>query len=185
MHRRTHLAALAAAALAVVTVPGIASGQQPTQQTSRGDVAAAPSYSTLILAVNNTAANTEKLKGVTDLTAEKVVVVNVQEILQGNSVDSLTAAIEQRSSDLTTLRAALDANEIITAQIRATTPAAAAAAPNAAQPSPAVTPPAPPRDSQPAATPTTPAAQAGLTSADIVATEVTDDGRVIVYYWKK
>jgi hypothetical protein len=144
MHKRTLLVALAAAATAIAT-PAVSHAQQPKE--SRGEVATAPSLTSLMTAIDSASSANAKLAAATTLTAENVQLVNVQDLLQGMSPDSLTAALTKNSAAIDSLRTTVAANTTInTALTSNTTP---------------------------------------LAATDVVATDVTPDGKVIVYYWKK
>lgn len=145
MHKRTLLTALAAAAIAAVATPNVTFAQQ--QKESKGEVATAPSFGSLMSAINSQAAHNEKLKAATTLTAEQVQLVNVEDLLKGNNVEALTGALSKAETDVTALRTTVGENAIIT---------------NALTTNPAK-----------------------LEAKDVVATEVSPDGKVIVYYWKK
>jgi hypothetical protein len=148
MNNRTLLTALAAAAAVAIATPSISQAQDTTtKKTSAGEVALKPNFGSLISAINASSAQSEKLKALTEVTAANVELVNVQDLLKGESVDSLQNALKKNEADLTALRTALGANTALTGVLTANT---------------------------------TP-----LTSADVVATDVSADGKVIVYYWKK
>ena len=146
MHNRTLLAALATAAVVAVASPSVSHAQVP--QTSKGEVALKPSFSSLITAINATAAQNDKIKAMTEVSAANVQLVNVEELLQGNDKAAFEAALTKNEADLTTLRTTLGANTGISGVLSANTPAP-------------------------------------LTTADVVATDVAPDGKVVVYYWKK
>ena len=144
MHKRTLLVALAAAATAIAT-PAVSHAQQPKE--SRGEVATAPSLTTLLIAIDSASARNAVLVTTTTLTAENVQLVNVEDLLKDASADSLNAALTRNSAVIDSLRTTIAANTTInTALTTNTTP---------------------------------------LASTDVVATDVTPDGKVIVYYWKK
>lgn len=147
MHNRTLLAALAAAAITAIATPAVSYAQDPQKKESKGEVATAPNFGSLISAINSSAAHNEKLKAATTLTAENVQLVNVEDLLKGNSAEALTAALTKNEADITALRTTVGANTTINTMLTSN------------------------------ATP--------LTSADVVATDVGADGKVIVYYWKK
>ena len=145
MHKRTLLTALAAAAIAAIATPTISHAQEPKE--SRGEVAMAPSFSSLMTAIDSASAANAKLAAATSLTAENVQLVNVADLVKDTGADSLNAAITRNSAAIDSLRSTVAANTTINAALAANS---------------------------------TP-----LTSSDVVATDVTADGKVIVYYWKK
>ena len=147
MQKRTFLAALATAAAVAVVTPSISQAQDTTRATSKGEVALAPSFTSLMTAMSSTSATTAKLKAMTDIAAANVQLVNVQDLLKDNSADSLTATLKQNDADITALRTTLGTNTALTGVLTANT---------------------------------TP-----LTANDVVAADVTADGKVVLYYWKK
>lgn len=144
MHKRTLLAALAAAAITAVATPAVSHAQQ--QKESKGEVAT-PSFGSLISAINSSKANSEKLTAMTTLTAENVQLVNVQDLLQGNNVEALEAALTKNEADVSSLRTAVSSNTTITPLLEAKMPK--------------------------------------VEAKDVVATDISADGKVIVYYWQK
>ena len=110
MHKRTLLAALAAAAITAVATPAVSHAQQ--QKESKGEVAT-PSFGSLISAINSSKANSEKLTAMTTLTAENVQLVNVEDLLQGNNVEALNAALTKNEADVTALRTTVGGNATI------------------------------------------------------------------------
>ena len=159
MHTRTLLTAIATAAVAAIATPSLSQAQNPTT-TSKGDVALAPSFGSLISAINATSAHNDKIKAMTDLSAANVQVVNVADLLKGNNAEALNNALQKNETDIATLRTTLGANTTITSALSSVTPPAAAT-------------------TTPSATPTP------ITANDVVAADVTADGKVVVYYWKK
>ena len=146
MHTRTLLAALAAAAITAVATPNVSFAQQ--QKESKGEVAMAPNFGSLISAINAQAAHNEKLKAATTLTAENVQLVNVEDLLKGNNVEALNNALSKADTAASAaLRTSIGENATITNALSMNT--------------------------------------AKLEAKDVVATEVTPEGKVIVYYWKK
>jgi hypothetical protein len=162
MHTRTLLTAVATAAVAAIATPSLSQAQNPTT-TSKGEVAIAPSFGSLISAINATSAHNDKIKAMTDLSATNVQLVNVADLLKGNNVEALNNALQKNEADITTLRTTLGANTTITSLLAATTPATTTAT---------------------TTTPTT-AAPSPVTADDIVAADVGADGKVVLYYWKK
>lgn len=147
MHTRTLLSALATAAAIAIATPSLSQAQNPPKQTSKGEVAMAPSFGSLISALNATSAQNDKLKAMTEVTAANVQLVNVEDLLKGNNVEALNAALKTNEADITTLRTTLGANTSITGVLTA--------------------------NSVP------------LSAADVIATDVGADGKVVIYYWKK
>ena len=146
MHNRTLLAALATAAVVAVASPSVSHAQVP--QTSKGEVELKPNFGSLISAINSAAAQSEKIKAMTEVTAANVQLVDVETLLQGNNKEALEAALKKNEADITTLRTTLGANTGINGVLTTNTPTT-------------------------------------LAATDVVATDVTADGKVVVYYWKK
>jgi len=162
MQTRTLLAAMAVAAIAAIATPSISSAQDTTKkETSKGEVAMAPNFGSLISAINASSKHNDHIKSLTDLNAANVQLVNVEDLLHGNDVNALNNALQKNQADITTLQTTLGANSTINAAITATTlPSAAAATDSTAK-------------------------AATLTASDVIAADVTPDGKVVLYYWKK
>jgi hypothetical protein len=161
MQKRTFLAALATAAAAAIVTPSISQAQDTTRATSKGEVAVAPSFGSLISAINSASAHNDKLKAMTEINAAHVQLVNVEDLLRGNNSEALTNALHKNEADLTALRTTLGTNQTITSVLTAATP-----------------------KSTDSSTTTTTAA-ATIEAKDIVAADVGADGNVTLYYWKK
>ena len=125
MHNRTLLAALATAAVVAVASPSVSHAQVP--QTSKGEVALKPNFGSLMSAINATAAQTDKIKALTEVTASNVQLVNVADLVDSTNTAALEAAIKQNEADLTTLRTTLGANAGINGVLTANTPTPLAA----------------------------------------------------------
>ena len=147
MRKSTLLAAVVAAAAAAIITPSLSQAQDTTQKTSKGEVAMAPSFGSLISAINSAAAQNSKIKALTEVSAANVQLVNVEDLLKGQNAEALTNALTKNEADVTALRTTLGANAGITGVLTA--------------------------NSVP------------LVAADVVATDVGPDGKIVVYYWKK
>jgi hypothetical protein len=110
MRKSTLLAAVATAVAAAIITPSLSQAQDTTQKTSKGEVAMAPSFGSLISAINSTAAKTDKIKGMTEVNAANVQLVNVDDVLKGQKADALNEALKKNEADITALRTALGAN---------------------------------------------------------------------------
>ena len=117
MQTRTLLAAIATAAIAAIATPSLLSAQNPPPQTSKGEVATIPSFGSLISAINSTSARNDKIKGMTELTAENVQLVNVEDLLKGNNVEALNNALSKNEADIKLLRETLGANTTLNTAI--------------------------------------------------------------------
>lgn len=126
MQKRTFLAALATAAAAAVVTPSLSQAQGKPPQTSKGEVAMAPNFGSLMSALNSTPAHNDKIKAMTDINAANVQLVNVEDLLKGNNVEALNAALKKNEADVSTLRTTLGANTAINGVLTAnSTPLAA------------------------------------------------------------
>ena len=181
MQKRTILAAFAAAAV-VAAAPSVSRAQDPTPptpapapapqtRTSTGDVAKTPSFVSLMSALSSTAAHTEKLAAKTDLTAQNVQFVNVDELLQGSNAQALELALAKHEPQITALRTALAEHESFKTVLSTatTTPAATSTT----------------STTDTARSTATAAASSPITTDDIIAVDVQDEGDVVVYYRKK
>ena len=166
MHTRTLLAAVATAAIAAIITPSISNAQvtPPQKQTSKGEVAVTPNFGSLIAAINAASQHASHLQGMTTITPANVQVVNVADLLKGNDVSALQNAIEKNQATIDSLRSTLGANQALNTVITTTTVTTTTTT-----------------------TDTSAAAKAAqmLTANDIVAADVTPDGKVVLYYWRK
>jgi hypothetical protein len=119
MRKSTLLAAVATAVAAAIITPSLSQAQDTTQKTSKGEVAMAPSFGSLISAINSTAAKTDKIKGMTEVNAANVQLVNVDDVLKGQNADALNAALKKNEADITALRTTLGANTGLTGVLTA------------------------------------------------------------------
>jgi hypothetical protein len=173
MQNRTLLAAIAAAAIAAVATPSISAAQDTTvkKTESRGEVAMQPSYSSLISAISMGSTNADKIKALTSVNASDVQFVNVQDLLAGNSPDSLNAVISKNEDNIEALRKALGSNQALGLLLGSDSAATATAATTTTDTT---------------KTPTMPGMSHAKPSAkDVVAADVTSDNKVVLYYWKK
>ena len=165
MQTRTLLAAVATAAIAAMVTPSISSAQDTTKKTvSKGEVAIQPSYSSLISAISLGSANADKIKALTSVNASDVQFVNVEDLLAGNSPDSLKAVLSKNEDNIEALQKALGSNQALGLLLASESPA-------------------------PAATDTTktpmPSMSMKPSAKDVVAADVSSDNKVVLYYWKK
>jgi hypothetical protein len=111
MHNRTLLTALATAFAVAAAAPSVSQAQDTTtKKTSAGEVALKPNFGSLISALNSASAQNEKLKAMTEINASNVTLVNVEDLLKGNSAEAFQAALKKNEADITTLRTTLGAN---------------------------------------------------------------------------
>ncbi len=166
MQTRTLLAAVAAAAIAAIVTPSLSSAQDTTKKTvSKGEVAMQPSYSSLISAISSGTANADKIKALTSVNASDVQFVNVDDLLAGNSPDSLKAILSKNEDNIEALQKALGSNPALGLLLASSDSAAAKVTPPAATPMPSMS--------------------AKPSAKDVVAADVSADNKVVLYYWKK
>lgn len=162
MQTRTLLAAVATAAVAAIVTPSLSQAQDTTAKktttTSKGEVAMQPSFGSLISAINSSSATNDKVKALTTVNATDVQFVNVADLLQGNDVQALQNALTKNQTDIETLRTTLGGSQAFSTLFAADTGAAASTSTSMSM--------------KPAA-------------KDIVAADVSPDGKVVLYYWKK
>lgn len=157
MQTRTLLAAVATAAIAAIVTPSISSAQDTTvKKSSAGEVAMKPSFGSLISAINASAANTSKVKALTTVSATDVQLVNVEDLIKGNDVQALNNALTKNQTDIEALRSTLGGSQAFST-VLATPDTSAAAASMSMKPA----------------------------AKDVVAADVSPDGKVTLYYWKK
>ena len=165
MQTRTLLAAVATAAIAAMVTPSISSAQDTAKKAvSKGEVAIQPSYSSLISAISLGSANADKIKALTSVNASDVQFVNVEDLLAGNSPDSLKAVLSKNEDNIEALQKALGSNQALGLLLASDTPA-------------------------PVTTDTTktpmPSMSMKPSAKDVVAADVSSDNKVVLYYWKK
>jgi len=160
MQTRTFLAAVATAAIAAVVTPSISSAQDTTAKkttTSRGEVAMQPSFGSLISAINSSSATNDKIKALTTVNPTDVQFVNVADLLKGNDVQALNNALTKNQTDIETLRTTLGGNQAFSTLLATADTSASAASSMSMKPA----------------------------AKDVVAADVSPDGKVVLYYWKK
>jgi len=166
MQKRTLLAAVAAAAIAAIVTPSLSNAQDTTKKTvSKGEVAMQPSYSSLISAISSGTANADKIKALTSVNASDVQFVNVDDLLAGNSPDSLKAILSKNEDNIEAVQKALGSNPALGLLLASSDSAAAKVTPPAATPMPSMS--------------------AKPSAKDVVAADVSADNKVVLYYWKK
>jgi hypothetical protein len=87
---------------------------------AKGEVAApaaAPSFSTLLAAVNAAAANSAKIETLADLKAEQIRLVDAKTLTSDGSDQDLAAALEANKDALASLQSALQKNQLISKAI--------------------------------------------------------------------
>lgn len=170
MQNRTLLAAIAAAAIAAVITPSISAAQDTTvkKTESKGEVAIQPSYSSLISAISSGTANADKIKALTSVNASDVQFVNVEDLLAGNSPDSLKSLVSKNEDNIEAVRKAVTANPALSLLL---------ASDNSAKPMTT--------DTTAKSTTAMPGMSMKPSAKDVVAADVTSDNKVVLYYWKK
>lgn len=120
MYTRTLLAAVAAAALTALATPTL-QAQDTTRTTSKGEVAMAPSVTTLMSAIQSASSVPAKLSTLTSLSASDVQLVDVSTLAQGDSAQMVSAAVQQNEASIDSLRTALGSNTTITSALSGNT----------------------------------------------------------------
>jgi hypothetical protein len=113
MRTRTLLAAVATAAIAAMVTPSLSSAQDTTVKKptiSKGEVAMAPSFSSLISSINSSTANADKIKSLTTVNAADVQFVNVEDLIKGNDPKAVSDALSKNKDGVDALRTALGSN---------------------------------------------------------------------------
>ena len=160
MQTRTLLAAVATAAVAAMFTPSLSSAQDTTAKKttiSKGEVAMKPSFGSLISAINSSSATNDKVKALTTVNPSDVQLVNVEDLLKGNDVQALTNALTKNQADIETLRTTLGGNQAFSTLLATADTSASAAASMSMKPA----------------------------AKDVVAADVSPDGKIVLYYWKK
>jgi len=101
----------------------------------------------------------------TSVNASDVQFVNVDDLLAGNSPDSLTAVLSKNEDNIEALQKALGSNPALGLLLATSDSAAAKVTPPAATPMPSMS--------------------AKPSAKDVVAADVSADNKVVLYYWKK
>ena len=167
MQTRTLLAAVATAAIAAMVTPSLSNAQDTTVKkptVSKGEVAMAPSFNSLISAINSGTASSDKIKSLTTVNAADVQFVNVEDLLKGNDPQALNDALSKNKEGVDALQSALGSNPALNLLLASSDTAAAKVTPPAAAPMPGMAKPS---------------------AKDIVAADVSADNKVVLYYWKK
>jgi hypothetical protein len=158
MQTRTLLAAVATAAIAAIVTPSLSSAQDTTtKKTSAGEVAMRPSFGSLISAINSSSATNAKVQALTTVNAADVQLVNVEDLLKGNDVQALNNALTKNQADITALRTTLGGSQAFSTVLATADTSASAASSMSMKPA----------------------------AKDVVAADVSPDGKVTLYYWKK
>ena len=112
MQTRTLLTAVAAAAFAAIVTPSLSSAQDTTAKktVSKGEVAMAPSFSSLISSINSSTANADKIKSLTTVNAADVQFVNVEDLIKGNDPKAVSDALSKNKDGVDALRTSLGSN---------------------------------------------------------------------------
>jgi hypothetical protein len=121
MSNRTLLSALTAAAAFALVTPAVHAQDTTKKDTarveSRGDVAIAPTFQSLISAISRTDSATATLKASTAVEASNVHVVNAAPLLQGDNEKELQAAITTNKASIEGLRSTIGANATLKAAL--------------------------------------------------------------------
>ena len=113
---RTTRFLLTLATFAATTFVAGSAGAQDTT-VSKGEVAKAPSFNSLVTAVNATPATVEALKMRAEIKDTEIRLVNATPLIAGQDESQLKAALEQHSAALEQLRTALGSQASVTAAL--------------------------------------------------------------------
>jgi len=172
MQTRTLLAAVATAAIAAMVTPSLSNAQDTTVKkptVSKGEVAMAPSFNSLISAINSGSANVDKIKSLTSVNASDVQFVNVQDLVKGNDVSALTSALSKNQESVEALRSALGSNPALGLLLASDSAATSTST----------------TDTSKTSTSTMSSMSAKPSAKDVIAADVSADNKVVLYYWKK
>jgi hypothetical protein len=112
---------LTLATLAATTFVAASAGAQDTT-VSRGEVAKAPTFNSLVAAINATPATVEALKARTMINETEIKLVNAKPLIEGQDESALKAALEQHAAAIEQLRTSLGAQAAITAALEKADP---------------------------------------------------------------
>lgn len=101
------LASLLGAGVLMLGVPVVGQAQITNPITPQDTVG------NLLSALNNIVVEIGQLNALNDLTVEKVRVVNVKDVLNGNNVEALNNALNRNNVEILNLRNVLNNNEVI------------------------------------------------------------------------
>jgi hypothetical protein len=104
---------LIAASSALAISLAVNAGAQDTTRAAAGDVARAPTFASMITAINASAGSVEKIKARTAIQETELRLVDAGELLASGNEADFNSAIEKNTSTLDSLRAALQANETV------------------------------------------------------------------------
>ncbi|MFN8583624.1 MAG: hypothetical protein U0163_21930 [Gemmatimonadaceae bacterium] len=125
MQMHKHRILFAAAALAAATFAGRANAQDTT--VSKGEVAKAPSFSSLLAAINATPTTLEAIKKHGPFKDSDVRLINAEPLMQGQNDAALKSAMETHAAHLEQLRTSFDAQPVILGALEKSTPKLTAA----------------------------------------------------------
>ena len=116
MQDRTLLAALATAAAVAIATPSLSPPRTRRKTTSKGEVAIEAELRLTHLGDQLVGSENAKVKALTTMNAANVQLVNVQDLLKGNNVEALNAALTKNEADIDALRTTLGGNATMSAQ---------------------------------------------------------------------
>lgn len=123
--RRTRFL-LTLVALTATTFVAASAGAQDTT-VSKGEVARASTFNSLVAAVNMTPASLEAIKAKAEIQEGEVRLINATPLVEGQDETSLKAALDQHATQLEELRTALGSKAGVTAALEKQMPKATVA----------------------------------------------------------
>jgi len=113
-----HARSISASVLVLaVFASGSVMAQDPTRtqmrQESKGEVAFAPTYATLLVAVNDAPAVAAKIEGLTSLKPEQVRIVDAKPLVGATNEDEFSGAVQRNKAATQAAQAALQKNQVI------------------------------------------------------------------------
>jgi hypothetical protein len=94
-----------------------AAAQDTTRKESKGDVAAAPSFATMMTAVNATSSTIGKVDALTDLKAEQIRIVDVKTLISDANEKELTTALDRNKTATDSLQKSLQKHQLVSKAI--------------------------------------------------------------------
>ena len=108
---------LSAALMLGLATASQAAAQDTTRKESKGDVAAAPSFATMMTAVNATTPTIAKVDALTDLKAEQIRIVDVKTLISDANEKELTTALETNKTATESLHKSLQKHQLVSKAI--------------------------------------------------------------------
>jgi hypothetical protein len=101
-------------ALAVLSTGSLAAQDTTVRKESKGDVVAAPTYESMLAAINASSTATTKISGLTELKAEQIRLVDAATLVTEANKEQFKKALDMNEKAIHALRDALKKNELVT-----------------------------------------------------------------------